>query len=201
MTALGTVSELPFKMKDSRLVGLDGSCPIHSILMAVHSSFLAEILNSISVDVETVFILPDYSITELETLCSVMYGQCQTGFVQKSLLKALRFASSSTVTISVPCASEDIVVYNGFLDGLTEVSDIIVPVCTELIPAGSTVVHNMETPAECDLESQIETESVTYSEGITENSISLARKQIGEDLGNTNHSCEFCGKIFKAKRY
>ena len=60
---------------------MNGTYLVHSVLMAVHSNFLAEVLATVPFHVQHMFILPDFSIDDIKTLCSVMYGSEKTGYV------------------------------------------------------------------------------------------------------------------------
>ena len=53
MSTIAKVNELPVKAKDSRLLSEDGSIPVHSILMVIHSKLMADILKTIPFDVRT----------------------------------------------------------------------------------------------------------------------------------------------------
>ena len=88
---------LPHKFKDAQLCGKDGSHLVHSVLMAVHSKFISEVLETVPSHVQHVFILPDFSIDELKILCSVMYGSEKTGYVKANLIKTLGFLPQTSV--------------------------------------------------------------------------------------------------------
>jgi hypothetical protein len=84
------LTTLSTKNPDLRLVGCDGSgAPIHSILLIVNSSFLKSIFNSLDESTDVVVIVPDFSSSELESLCSVINGKEEAGFVSGQILDTL----------------------------------------------------------------------------------------------------------------
>ena len=97
MTNIKNIGSLPHKFKDAQLCGKDGSHLVHSVLMAVHSKFISEVLETVPSHVQHVFILPDFSIDELKILCSVMYGSEKTGYVKANLIKTLGFLPQTSV--------------------------------------------------------------------------------------------------------
>ena len=88
---------LPTKFKDSKICCRDGTYPVHSVLMAVHSNFLAKVLATVPFHVQHMLILPDFSIVDIKTLCSVMYGSEKTGYVEANLVKSLGFLHQKSV--------------------------------------------------------------------------------------------------------
>ena len=67
-------------------------------------------------------IIPDYSIEELKTLCSVMYGHSRTGFVKSSLLETLGMSFKNSVCIKYNLSES--IEFNGSLEGVAEIDDI-----------------------------------------------------------------------------
>ena len=93
---ISEVSPLPYQFKNAKICCDGGTFPVHSILMTVHSNFLTEVLVTIPSDVQQVFILPDFSIKDIKTLCAVMYGNVKKGYVDACLLKTLGFLKQRT---------------------------------------------------------------------------------------------------------
>ena len=98
MTNIRNVVSLPHKFKDAQLCCKGGTYPVHSVLMAVHSKFLSGVLETVPQHVQHVFILPDFSINDIKTLCSVMYGSEKVGYVKSNLVKTLGFLPQNSVS-------------------------------------------------------------------------------------------------------
>ena len=77
---------------------MNGTYLVHSVLMAVHSNFLAEVLATVPFHVQRMFILSHFSIDDIKTLCSVMYGSEKSRYyVEANLVKSLGFLQQKSV--------------------------------------------------------------------------------------------------------
>ena len=89
MSFIKNISVISTQHPDVKLWGADGELAVHTLLLVVHSQFLKEILMSVPDFSETTIIIPDYTVQELKTLTSVMYGLNKTVLVSENILKTL----------------------------------------------------------------------------------------------------------------
>ena len=117
MSSIGTVTELPTLLTDSKMCGFDGDYSLHSILLIIHSRFLKETVKSIPENSKIIFILPDYPVQEIITLSRVMYGLDKSGMISQDLLKTLGFSELET-SVTVEYVLEETILYDGPLEDL-----------------------------------------------------------------------------------
>ena len=115
MSSIRNISEVPTQHSDCNLCGFDGSVSIHTLLLLVHSEFLKDILMSVQDITDTSVIVPDFSVQELETLASVIYGCSKSVLVSESIMKTLGIFEFERVKIEY--YDDLMVIYDGPLQG------------------------------------------------------------------------------------
>ena len=86
---LSILMTLCLESPDSYLAGNDGRVSTHTMLLAVHSTFLKNILSTITDPSEAVVILPDFQINDLTVLVQVISGIEKAAFVSGDILDTL----------------------------------------------------------------------------------------------------------------
>ena len=193
---------------DSKLCCSDASYPVHSVLMAVHSKFLRKTLKSIPDQIGTVFIVPDFTVTEITTLVRVMNGWDNSGCVSESLLKTLGFFSTeatvSMFSTEATVVDQSLKDSDGYLDGLlvealgTSEQPALTTTTSTTVPTPEMEMHMLSNQPEPSLNNN-GSEADLPSENRFCKSNKHAKKSKEPDI--TRYSCQFCAKTFKARRY
>ena len=87
MSSIDKITQLSSNDPDSKMCGCDGEFPVHTSLLAVHSTLLSEIFKTIPDRSESILILPDFYFQEIKTLGKVMYGLEESGLFSDKFLK------------------------------------------------------------------------------------------------------------------
>ena len=115
MTGLKALDKLSTFNPDALLVSRHGEIPIHSVLLAVHSSLIREILDTIPDQSELCFIIPDFGLCEIQTLRGLMYGIIKSGQISEIILKTLGFFDLDKARITH--LDGVIIIFDGNLEG------------------------------------------------------------------------------------
>ena len=118
---------LSLESPNSYIAGNDGKWDTHTILLAVHSSLIGQILKTLGDYSEAVVILPDFSFSELSVLMQVILGIEKVAFVRGDLLETLCMGHYKNVVFDIiensPQPSNEIVESDDIFETATENAD------------------------------------------------------------------------------
>ena len=179
MFGVSTLMTLSLESPNSYIAGHDGKWDTHTLLLAIHSSLIKHILETLTDHSDAVVILPDFSFSEVSVLMEVLLGIKKIAFVGGDLLETLCMGHYKNIVFDIienaPQPSNEVIVISN--DNLNE-SD------SKFEDANENDAHNLNT---------VEPEGHFHEKQANIGSVSEVSKQ-------NAFKCNSCDKLFKTEK-